>query len=357
MPAARNGATWLIGFLVALFLAGAWEVMIAPLTTGDVYPPYSTLRTDPLGAKALFESLSEQPALDVARLYKARSPLPSETSLLILGVNSSGWGAAPKTVFDDYEALLKRGGRIVIAFLPTNAPETTPLTQALEEHWHIRPRYRKSTEQAKRDAGAIPRESALYFEPGKEWRVLREREGNPTIVERDVSGGTLVLVGDSFPLSNQGLSEETDGALIARLVGPSRRILFDENQFGVSETGSVAVLIRKYHLEPALAVLLVVAGLFVWRNASTFLPPRDDQRSSRVSGRDSQEGLASLLRRNVPEDQLLLACWKEWSRSASRRDSQRGRAELVLREIGHETRKSDPVAGYRGACRILMEKK
>ncbi len=357
MPGARNGAAWSIVFLVVLFLAGAWETIIAPLAPGDVYPPYSSLRADPLGAKALFESLSEQPGLDVARLYKARPPLDRATTLLLLGVNSVGWSASPKDVFDEYETLLRTGGRIVIAFVPANAPPTPPNTTALEGQWHIRPLYRKPPEPGKKDAGAIPRESALSFEPGKEWRVLREREGQAVIVERDLAGGTLVLVADSFPLSNQGLLEASDAKLIARLVGSSKRVLFDENQFGVSETGSVAVLLRKYRLDGALAMLLAVAGLFVWRSASTFLPPREDPRSSRVSGRDSHEGLAALLRRSIPEDQLLLACWKEWSRSASRRDSQPGRAELVFREIEHESKNRDPVAGYRAACRALTERK
>src|SRR5258708_18473662 len=119
MPAARNGAVWLIVLLLAVFLAGAWEVMVAPLITGEVYPPYSTLRADPLGAKALFESLSEQPSLAVSRLYKARPQLSPGTTLLILGVNSVGWSAALKPVLDEYETLLKGGGRIVIAFVPT----------------------------------------------------------------------------------------------------------------------------------------------------------------------------------------------------------------------------------------------
>jgi hypothetical protein len=363
MPAARNGAIWSIMFLVALFLAGAWAVMIAPLATGDLYPPYSSFRTDPLGAKALFESLSEQPGLDVTRLYKARPPLDRETTLLILGVDSVGWSSSPKPAFDDYETLLKNGGRIVIAFLPARAPEMPPNTAALQEQWHIRPRYRKVSGRAQRDSGTIPREAALYFEPGKEWRVLQSRRGDAAIVERDLTGGTLVLIGDSFPLSNQGLSEASDGALIAQLVGTVKRVLFDENQFGVSETGSVALLLRKYHLEAALAMLLAVAGLSVWRNTSTFLPPREAQRSSRVTGRDSHEGLAALLRRNIPEDRLLSECWKEWTRSASRRDSQQGRAEMVLAEIENENGKQDPVAGYRAACRalaargILMERK
>src|ERR1035438_5550985 len=102
MPAARNGAIGLIVSLVALFLVGAWQVMIAPLATGDLYPPYSSLRTDPLGAKALFESLSEQPGLDVTRLYKARRLLDSATSLLVLGVDSLAWAHTSKPMLDDY---------------------------------------------------------------------------------------------------------------------------------------------------------------------------------------------------------------------------------------------------------------
>jgi hypothetical protein len=350
----------LIVLLVALFLVGAWQVMIAPLATGDLYPPYSSLRTDPLGAKALFESLSEQPGLDVARLYKARTPLSRRTTLLILGVNSVGWSASPNGVFDEYESLLKGGGRIVIAFLPTKAPPTTPNATALQAQWHIRLRYREVPAPQDRDSDAIPRESALYFEPGPSgnaWRVLREHDGNAVIVERDLAGGTLVLAGDSFPLSNQGLSDASDATMIAQLLGPAKRVLFDENQFGVSETGSVAVLMRKYHLEGALAMLLAVAGLFVWRSASTFLPPRDTPPFSRVSGRDSHEGLAALLRRNISEGQLLSTCWKEWSRSASRRDSAGARAKLAFVEIENETGKRDPVAGYRAVCRILTERK
>jgi hypothetical protein len=48
-----------------------------------------------------------------------------------------------------------------------------------------------------------------------------------------------------------------------RIDRPAKRVLFDENQFGVSETGSVAVLIRKYRLETAIGMLFAIAGLFI----------------------------------------------------------------------------------------------
>src|SRR6185312_9210491 len=128
--------------------------------------------------------------------------------------------------------------------------------------------------------------------------------------------------------SNQGLSDSSDAVLIAGLIGPVKRVLFDENQFGVSETGSAAVLIRKYRLETAIGVLFAIAGLFIWRSASSFLPSRADTGAARVSGRDVHDGLTALLRRNIPMDQLLAACSKEWTRSAS----QQGRRELVHAE-------------------------
>ena len=113
------------------------------------------------------------------------------------------------------------------------------------------------------------------------------------------------------------------------------------------------MLIRKYHLEAALGMLFAIAGLFIWRNASAFLPPRNPRTSVRVTGRDSQEGLTALLRRNIPEDQLLSTCWKEWSRSSTERE----RAKLSLTEIEQTAMDKTPVAGYRAACRVLTEKK
>ena len=49
---------WIAGAgLVGALAWGLEQVVVSPLETGDVYPPYSSLRTDPLGAKALYESL------------------------------------------------------------------------------------------------------------------------------------------------------------------------------------------------------------------------------------------------------------------------------------------------------------
>jgi uncharacterized protein DUF4350 len=338
---------WLaaIGLGIAL-IWGLDQVALAPLETGEVYPPYSSLRSDPQGTKALYESLDAS-GLAVERLYKERTVLENRgDALFVLGVDPIGWSAVKAKTLEEYEKLVERGGRLVIAFVPVRRTTMSLDKLPVEERWNIRLRYRRA------DANSLPRhETELYFEAGPQWRI------DARIAERAFGEGTIVLVTDCFPLSNQGLRDTRDVDLITKLVGPSHRIIFDENHFGVSESGSVTKLMRKYRLEGAVAVLALVGALFVWRSASSFLPPRETSTTAAVTGRDSMDGMTSLLHRGVPEKNLLDVCFAEWSKSEGRQASQIDRVEEEIRRLG----KQDPVAAYRAANRVLlrtaMEKK
>jgi len=359
MPNAYNGRDghrrwwWALGLALAVLLVwGLEQVVVTPLETGEVYPPYSTLRSDPVGARALYESLAELPALETERLYKARTVLDAKTVLFVLGVEPSGWSSIEQKTLTEYENLLAGGGRLVIAFLPVNAPTRPLVARVVEDRWHVALAYRKAPGEGISE-GSMPRHSALYFKPGGEWRTLSEKDGAPVAVERNLGGGAVVLVADSYPLSNEGLRDARDADLIAKLAGPARHILFDENHFGVIETGSVAQLMEKYHLLDAAAMLALAAALFLWRSASSFLPPREVPPESAVAGRDSLEGLAALLRRSVTEQELLDACYAEWVRTPG---SARVGRDRHAREIEDEiTRagKRDPVERYRAVCEIL----
>jgi hypothetical protein len=326
-----------------------------PLETGEVYPEYSSLRADPMGAKALYESLEALPELSVSRLFKERAVLDAGDALVVLGVNPGGWTEIRQNVVTDYEKLLANGGRLVIAFLPVRMPSTAPSSSpVLKDRWHIGLRYRKRGEvtQPKEVGETLPRQSALYFEPGAEWRVLETAFGDPAAVERALGGGTIVLVADSFPLSNEGLRESRNAELIASMVGKARRVAFDENHFGVADTGSVGTLLRKYGLEGGVAALIVAAALFMWRSGSSFLPTRERAAEEAVAGRDAQEGLTSLLRRSVPESDLLNVCFAEWSRTAP------AARKAAAVEAAITARKGRDVAEiYRAACFALKEKK
>ena len=78
--------TWLWILAIAMLGALAWgleQVAFTPLQTGEVYPPFSSLRADPLGAKALYESLAALPDIQVDRLYKRRQKLDSPQDAML----------------------------------------------------------------------------------------------------------------------------------------------------------------------------------------------------------------------------------------------------------------------------------
>jgi hypothetical protein len=296
---------------VVLVLGLAWgleQVVVSPLQTGAAYPEYSSLRSDPMGTLALYESLAK--VMHVERLYKSRMATDPGlgTTIFVLGVDPVGWSQVKEDTLKEYEELTAKGARLVIAFLPVSKPWAVDKEMhPVERKWHIHFNFK----DLHADPGETPRETALEFKAGPEWKALGE-----SAVERKLGAGTVVLAADSYPLSNEGLRDERDSELIVQLVGAAKEIVFDENHFGVVETGSITKLMRKYHLEGALAVLALVAGLFLWRSASSLLPSRAPRAEQAVTGRDSLEGMTALLRRGIPEKELVRICYEEWKKTS-----------------------------------------
>jgi hypothetical protein len=297
---------------VVLVLGLAWgleQVVVSPLQTGAAYPEYSSLRSDPMGTLALYESLAK--VMHVERLYKSRMATDPGlgTTIFVLGVDPVGWSQVKEDTLKEYEELTAKGARLVIAFLPVSQPWAVDKEMhPVERKWHIHFNFK----DFHADPGETPRETALEFKAGPEWKALGE-----SAVKRKLGAGTMVLAADSYPLSNEGIRDERDSEFIVQLVGPAKEIVFDENHFGVVETGSITKLMRKYHLEGALAVLALVAGLFLWRSASSLLPSRAPRAEQAVTGRDSLEGMTALLRRGIPERDLVRICYEEWKKTSS----------------------------------------
>src|SRR5262245_7893370 len=84
---------------------------------GDNYPEYSSLRTDPLGCKALYESLDR--LVETRRHFRSLARLEQgpPTTLLFLGTQPERlrFSAAD---FQHLESFMRHGGRLVIALFP-----------------------------------------------------------------------------------------------------------------------------------------------------------------------------------------------------------------------------------------------
>ena len=298
-----------------------------------------------MGTMALYESLAK--VLKVERLYKSRmksDPGPG-TTIFVLGVEPVAWAKLEEDTLKEYEELTSKGARLVIAFLPVSQPWKDKDVRPVESRWHIHFDYK----DLHAGHGEIPRESALVLRGGPEWKMLTQDQN---ALERPLGTGSVVLLAESYPLSNEGLREDRYASLIVKLAGPAKNIVFDENHFGVVETGSITKLMRKYNLEGALAVLALVAALFLWRSASSLLPSRAPRAEQAVTGRDSLDGMTALLRRGIAEKNLVRICMEEWKKT-SLNDHKSLNSGLSETLIDHK----NVVFAYREIAKALVEKK
>lgn len=100
--------------LAILFAAGLARLFHLRFATGGVYPPYSTLRADPLGARAFHDSLAEL-GLPAVRSYRPAPELPAAgATLFLLGASPHGVRWAPRELAEALEGAAAAGGRVVL---------------------------------------------------------------------------------------------------------------------------------------------------------------------------------------------------------------------------------------------------
>ncbi len=201
--------------------------------------------------------------------------------------------------------------------------------------------------------------AAVFTNLAKSWRTIYARGTNPVVIERRFGPGAVILATDSYFLSNEALRKDRHPDLLAWLVGPSRKVVFDEAHFGIVDTSGVASLIRKYRLHGLALALLLLAGLFLWQNAVSFVPPTpEEQAPDYVPGKEAAAGFVNLLRRNVSPRDVLQTCFAEWKKSFTRgarpSDARIIQAQAVLdAENALPLRQRDSIRAYQQICGIL----
>jgi hypothetical protein len=286
--------------LAAGFTYGLFRLFGMQLAAGSVYPEGSSLRTDPLGSKLLFDSLARMPGIQAARSYL---PLEfsddSDATILLLSVDPRWLDSEPdlKTI----EKIASRGNRIAVA-VNAEPIRQAPEFRTLARLWHVR----FGVDISKKHV------HNLFFSEATDWRV-RERIGEKMLaIERSFGKGSVVLFSESDDFTNESTAALDRLDMVSIAIGANRRVIFDEQHFGIQESGSVIGLARKYRLTGLGLGLAICAVLFVWKNAAQFPPPVMARRAERLVGRTSLSGLVTLLHRNIPPSRLAAECWQQW---------------------------------------------
>lgn len=417
--------------LAALFLYGVAQLFVLRYEKGDVYPPYSTLRTDPLGTKGLYEALDRLPELSASRNF---GPLPrlrpaTPVTLVYAGLTHRAyWETRELSTFNE---LVLGGTRAVFAFVPEEqrlrsadevsadeaarkkkqearsakrkpkgkklgakdreaekkapADEKKPAADADEDdedesrtlihfkevagRWGFAFDYLPADKEREFHREAVRADdkarlepkitwhTALFFKELKpEWKVLYRCAGQPVVIERRLGRGSIVLAADSYFLSNEAMRRERHPLLLAHLFDGPPALVFDEEHLGVRNDPGIASLARKYRLHGVVAGVLLIALLFVWKNASRFIPPYCDEARDGdvVLGKESAAGFTNLLRRSIKPADILPLCLAEWRKSAPHRPADRARVEeLAAQEQVRPSTQRNPVATYQAIARTL----
>lgn len=389
----RHGPLLLLVGLLAALVGGLALLFQRRVAQGDVFPAYSSLRADPLGIRALHDSLAQVPGVQVERQFKPiaeLAPLPART-LVLAGIGPKLWTKTRREDFDALDVAVRNGGRLVLA-MRAIAAQTEKEKEEERKREEAREKMRREREEdgggrekivymdlrrrwgaelkervlidrsdgaAQTDVAqaaglpvAIAWKSDVYFElePDAGWRVLYRRGAQPVLVERQHGRGSIVLMADSYLLSNEALQNDRQPALLAWIVGPHARVMFDEAHLGVVVQPGVAALARRYGLSGAFFTLVVLAALFVWRRMALFVPPAEGGGEVALSYHPAA-GLEALLRRSVPAPDLAAACVSEWRATARASDQARVDAALAA-----EPKNAPAVARYNAAVRALRRR-
>ncbi|MDR3401791.1 MAG: hypothetical protein P4L99_04755 [Chthoniobacter sp.] len=425
--------------LAVAFVVGLARLFVLRYEVGDSYPPYSSLRADPLGTKALAAALDELPNVEVRRNFK---PLPrvhpgGPVTLVYAGVGHRAvWTDQELLAFD---TLVLNGSRAVFTFFPVETPPTENEEKRSKEEERRKKKDKTDTEDSgdkkkdatdeKKDAkkdkdsskrdrkkakkkkaddaeedeprtfidfgevakrwgfnfGYLPEEkgkayyrhaaliepgghlesdiswhSALYFKDLKpQWKVLYMCGTMPVIIERKFGQGSIVLVADSFLVSNEALRSERHPQLLSRLFSGPPTVIFDEEHNNLREDPGIASLARKYRLHGVIAGLALLALFFVWKNMVRFIPAYTSSsvEDNVVAGRESSEGFVNLLRRSISPSAVFGVCVEEWRKSFRGRPRELARVDVVLAQqeaLGVGGR--DPLTTYRAISKAIARK-
>jgi hypothetical protein len=106
--------------IVSGFMFGVLKLFLLRFEAGDVYPAYSSLRSDPLGSRAFYSSLENINDTAVGRNYRSLQTLEFDenTAFFYIGTSVFDSDSVSAEWFSVFERLTNAGGRLVLSFLP-----------------------------------------------------------------------------------------------------------------------------------------------------------------------------------------------------------------------------------------------
>jgi hypothetical protein len=223
-----------VAWIFSSFLAATLMIVScisSPSQPRGDFPAYSSLNSALDGTLALYESLAKTPAIDVDRDYAPPKILHLNETRLILGVDVFSWVQRGESTLADYERLVGDGGRLVIGFLPVRSIQGVPWGRHWLTSWNI-----ELTLGALDSWGALrDLRSCVRLSSRGSWMPIIPHGALAEAAEKSFGKGTIVLMTDTFSLSNAAMREASQASIPSVVIGNSTEVTFDEYRFGLNE--------------------------------------------------------------------------------------------------------------------------
>jgi hypothetical protein len=110
----------IFAFIVSGFVLGVLKLFLLRFEAGDVYPAYSSLRSDPVGSRAFYSSLENINDTVVGRNYLPLQNVEFKENTAFFYIVASVFDSDSVSAewFEVFERLTNAGGRLVLSFLP-----------------------------------------------------------------------------------------------------------------------------------------------------------------------------------------------------------------------------------------------
>ena len=112
---------------VGLFFYALIQILLLRYERGDVYPAYSTFRTDPLGTRAYYEALNATGLFQASRgLTSLRRELGEKPeTFFLIGLDPDELPSFTPTEIEELDDFVEKGGRVVITFRSVQPGDAT----------------------------------------------------------------------------------------------------------------------------------------------------------------------------------------------------------------------------------------
>ena len=342
----------LIGLMAALFAFVGFQMLQVRAEVNGVYPEYSSFRADPKGYRVLFETLSRLGSVHIERFVQPLADLPASTGriLFLAGVRPGGLSDDQTKRLDNWMA---GGGTLMIAFsslqiegndenLKNTQPETKPLRGEVwkSDDWGIRILHSKSNLTTRLQSNLFANEFSwaghLYIDPTKDdWEVMAKAQDLPIVLQRKFGAGQLLLLADSYPLSNVALAAHRNAELVSWLFPQPSVVIFDESHFGIINHPGIMSLARRYGLDGAFVAILSLGLLYLWANRYSLNPASRKRADAEIviKGMGGNEIFTNLLRRHLPAKDLDTICLQIWKQKGVTNPVKQARMESLLNSL------------------------